>query len=311
MLQVGGSYIGVDIGGTNIRGALVSAGGTILERFRMPTRIEDGRRSFLERLCEGVEALCAYGDSHGTPVISIGVGVPGLIDIDGMVHSSVNLQPVVGMNLRVMLEERFSIPVFCANDANLIAVGEHRFGAGQGLDTMMVLTIGTGLGSGLILEGRLWEGTRGFASEFGHVTVEPDGRLCKCGNNGCLEQYVSATVLMREGGGASPEELAENARSGNSEAIIIFRRMGRYLGIAVAGLLNTLNLDAILIGGGVSACYDLFEPGMMEAVQNRVFPDILKEVVFCRAALGDDAGLMGAAHLSLTRSMEQLECLHS
>ena len=298
MSELAESYIGVDIGGTNLRGAPISAAGEVLHRFRSLSVIHEGRQPFLARLGEGLDSLLTMADSLGLPVRAVGVGVPGLIDRHGMVHSSVNLPPLEGLQLREILEARLQLPVRCANDANLIALGESSYGAGRGLNSLIVITIGTGLGSGLILNGQLWEGSRGFAAEFGHVTVEPDGHPCPCGNRGCLEQYVSATALTRTGGGLPADELALLARDGNLAARQLFEQVGRYLGIALAGLLNTLNLDGIVIGGGVAASYDLLVPSLLQELHQRTFRQIMHDVVIRRASLGDDAGLLGAAQLA-------------
>lgn len=291
-------YIGIDIGGTNLRGALVGDGGEVLHRFRLASAIVEGQQAFLERLVAGIDDLRSRAATDGLQLAGVGVGVPGLIDSDGLVHSSVNMRPLEGLNLRRTLQRLLDVPVWCANDANLIALGEHRYGGGKGLSSLAVITIGTGLGSGLILNDNLWEGARGFAAEFGHVTVEPDGRRCACGNLGCLEQYVSASALIRDGGGVSPEALAEQAHAGNAVALDLFARMGRHLGIALAGLLNTLNLEGVVIGGGVSASFDLFEPMLMHSLRERCFEQIVEGVVVRRALLGDDAGLFGAALLA-------------
>lgn len=294
------NYIGVDIGGTNLRGALVTADGRVIERFRGLSAINQGREPFLSRLQQGIEGLMTASGSLGLPVRAMGVGVPGLIDRCGVLHSSVNMPALEGVALRQILEQRTGLPVRCANDANLIALGEFRYGAGQGLDSLMVVTIGTGLGSGLILDRQLWEGSQGFAAEFGHLTVEPEGHPCPCGNHGCLEQYVSATALRRLGGGVAADEQARLAREGNRAAQQLFEQMGYYLGIALAGLLNTLNLGGVVIGGGVAASYDLLEPTLMRVLQERTFPQILTGVQVRKAVLGDDAGLLGAALLAET-----------
>lgn len=291
------SFIGVDIGGTNLRGALVSAGGEILQRFRMLSVIHEGREPFLSRLQLGLEGLMATAASLGLSVGGVGVGVPGLIDRQGVVHSSVNMPALEGLGLREQLESQLKLPVRCANDANLIALGEAHYGVGLGLDSMLVVTIGTGLGSGLLLNRRLWEGSNGFAAEFGHVTVEPEGFSCPCGNRGCLEQYVSATALRRLSGGLEAAELAQLARDGDHDAQQLFRQLGRHLGIAVAGLLNVLNLDGIVIGGGVSASFDLFQVPLEDELRQRTFAQILAGVSVRQAVLGDDAGLLGAALL--------------
>lgn len=298
MSERAGSFIGVDVGGTNLRGALIGADGRFVRRFRVLSEVSKGRDSFLERLCHEVRHLQETAVLEGTPVRAVGVGVPGLIDRQGVVRSSVNMPPLEGLALRDCLERQLGLPVCCANDANLIALGESRYGAGRGLDSAMVVTIGTGVGSGLILNGHLWEGSAGFAAEFGHITVEPAGHPCPCGNRGCLEQYVSATALSRLGGGQTPEKLAALARGGDEAARNLFVQAGTNLGIALAGLLNTLNLDGIVIGGGVSASYDLLEPALQTTLQQRTFPQILHGVQLCKASLGDDAGLLGAALLA-------------
>ncbi len=298
MSERASSLIGIDVGGTNLRGALIGADGEIMRRFRVLSDIHKGRESFLERLVDEVRRLQNTAASLGAPIQAVGVGVPGLIDRQGWVHSSVNMPALEGIALRDCLEQRLELPVRCANDANLIALGEFRYGSGRGFNSVLVVTLGTGVGSGLILNGQLWEGTAGFAAEFGHTTVNPDGHPCPCGNCGCLEQYVSATALSRFGGGRAPELLASLARGGDEGVRQLFQQAGIYLGIALAGLLNTLNLDGIVIGGGVSASYDLLEPALTATLHQRTFPQILRGVQIRRASLGDDAGLLGAALLA-------------
>ena len=295
------SFIGIDIGGTNLRGALIDREGVISSRFRFPSLVSEGREPFLVRLCSGIAGLMEKAAMAGVPVMGIGIGVPGLIGFDGIIHSSLNLAPLEGLNLAATIEQRLNLPAHCGNDANLIALGEHRFGAGQGLDSFMVITVGTGLGSGLVLDGKLWEGSKGYAAEFGHITVEPDGFLCPCGNRGCLEQYASAQALFRESGGLSPEELDRRAREDDPESIRILNRMASYLGIALASLLNTLNLQGVFIGGGVSACYDIIEPVIIKTVRSRTFSLVSESVIIRKTALGDDAGLLGAALNAMCR----------
>lgn len=301
-------YIGVDIGGTNLRGALVSHDGVILERFKLKSAIHEGVDAFLRRLCDEVGYLLGAATSLQLQIKGVGVGVPGLIGADGMVHSSVNLSALEGKNLAQLMSQQLGVPVASANDANLIALGEAVSGAGQGMRSLVVVTIGTGLGSGLILDGRLWTGSGGFAAEFGHLTVDPEGLPCPCGNRGCLEQYVSAAALSRFGQGRSPEELARRAWSGDPEATTAFETLGYWLGTALAGLLNTLNLDGIVVGGGVSGGFELFAPALQRTLQQRTFRQIVRQVVVSKAALGDDAGLIGAARLAAGRTGNENFC---
>jgi glucokinase len=208
---------------------------------------------------------------------------------------------------------RIGLPTVCGNDANVIALGEQRFGAGRGVSSCVVVTIGTGLGSGLILDGRLWTGHGGFAAEFGHITVQPEGYPCPCGNRGCLERYVSAGALVRFAGermtetaaeSLSAEEVAELARTGDVKALSAFERLGYWLGIGLASLANTLNIQAVIIGGGVSASFDLLLPALRETIQQRCFPQIYAGLVIEKALLGDDGGLVGGAALAADKMTE-------
>ena len=302
------STIGIDIGGTNLRMALINEAGEVTSRCRMPSLIAEGREAFCGRMLQGISELRAEAASRNSKVVGIGVGVPGLVGSNGLIHSSVNMRPLDSFNLAAFLHEKTGIPAECANDANVIALGEQLYGAGRGKSTFIVITIGTGLGSGLILEGKLWKGAGGYAAEFGHVTVDPEGAFCPCGNQGCLERYVSAEALARSMALLSPdsercrpygaEEVALMARSGNAAAQDAFVQMGRWLGIALASLSNTLNLEAVIIGGGVSASLDLFEPALRIELARRCFPEIYSGLDLFKVALGDDAGLLGAAALA-------------
>jgi glucokinase len=307
-MQAGKCLVGVDIGGTNLRMALITYEGVILSRHRVSSAIAEGREPFCARLLSGIDELCQDACSRSFDVTGIGVGIPGLVGSNGLIHSSVNMRPLDGFNLAAFLKSRTGINVVSENDANAIAVGEQLFGAGRGISSFMAVTIGTGLGSGLVLDGRLWTGKGGFASEFGHVTVDPLGLPCPCGNKGCLEQYVSAGALnyhivnaypelAEEYGKIGAEELASMARAGDVTASYAFRRMGMWFGTALSSLLNLLNLDAVIVGGGVGASLDLMEPAISKELSSRCFPEIANGVCVLKGELGDDAGLLGAAAL--------------
>jgi glucokinase len=302
-------FIGIDVGGTNLRCALVDRNGSIMERRRCASRIEEGRDAFCERLLSEISVLKDAAGLRRVLVEAIGIGIPGLIGRDGMVHSSVNMRPLNGFSLAAFVEGRTGLPTICGNDANVIALGEQRFGAGREFSSCMVVTIGTGLGSGLILDGKLWTGRGGFAAEFGHITVDPEGYPCPCGNRGCLEQYVSAGALVRFARECMPEKaaellcaekVAELARKGDSAALAAFDQLGYWLGIGLASLINTLNIQAVIIGGGVSASFDLLLPALRRNIQQRCFPEIYEGLVIEKALLGDDAGLIGGAALAET-----------
>jgi glucokinase len=309
------AYIGIDVGGTNLRFALVTPDGTILRRERQPTDIDHGRESFLVRLRTGIELLKDDAARLHKKLLAVGAGVPGLISNDGFVHASVNLSPIEGLNLRDLIAEWSGVPAVVVNDANAIAFGEKEFGSGAGFDSLLVLTIGTGVGSGLILNGRLWTGIDGIASEFGHATVEPKGKLCPCGNRGCLEQYASATaiaaaarVAVENGAETSlsllaledvtAETIAIAALEGDTLACSVYDDAGRYLGIAAALVANMLNIEAILLSGGVAASFSLLAEPMKLEILGRAFPIPAQRMQIIKGVLGDDAGLLGSAALA-------------
>ncbi|NVN90643.1 MAG: ROK family protein [Desulfuromonadales bacterium] len=304
--------IGIDIGGTNLRFALVDASGRIRHRIRTVSQIGQGRDAFCRRLLDGITEIKAASDDCCATVIGVGAGVPGLVDKEGVIRSSVNMRPLDGFNLSAYLEQQTGLPSACCNDATLIARGEHVFGAARGLDSFIVITIGTGLGSGLVLNRQLWGGAGGFAAEFGHVTVEPEGLPCPCGNRGCLEQYVSAGAVVRfllnrlnreqldtPSSPMDARQIALLARQGHVSALAAFADAGRYLGIALASLTNTLNLQAAVLCGGVSASLDLMQPALQHEIATRCFPQIAADFSIISGTLGDDAGILGAAAMML------------
>lgn len=304
--------IGIDLGGTNLRGALIDEGGYIHARETHPTDIAAGRDDFLQRLGVLISTLRSRAAAAGTEVTAIGIGVPGLISSSGVVLSSVNLRPLDGFDLRRYLLESTGVAVRVANDANAWGWGEARFGAGRGFRSFLVVTIGTGVGSGLVLDGKLWSGAGGLAAEFGHVTVEPQGRPCPCGNRGCLEQYVAAPALVRSArelvttealpyaaGDTTAEILAKDARGGDRHAAELFASAGRYLGQAVAAAVNLLQLEAVVIGGGVGASLDLFREELEEELVARSFVARRSRVAVVPAGEPENAGLLGAADLAL------------
>ena len=294
--------IGVDVGGTNLRCAIVSRGGAVLQRESQPTEVGSGSASFLLRLLLALGRLQAEAKAQGQRVAAIGLGMPGLMSNEGVLRCSVNLLPLVGLNVAAAVSSGIGLPVVVLNDANASALGEQHFGAGKPYRSFLNVTIGTGVGAGLILDGRLWTGIDGSAGEFGHITVEPSGRLCGCGNRGCLEQYASATAIAalaaRQAAGQGKSDaasVAARALRGDTQAAAIFEQAGRYLGIAAAGVVNLLNLEAIILGGGVAESFALLAVPMRKEVMARTFAIPGARVRVVKGELGDDAGVQGAA----------------
>jgi glucokinase len=308
--------IGIDMGGTNIRLAFIDEGGVVVSARRYGTFAQEGKDAVISRLSSAASELIAEGGALGT-VIGIGIGAPGLIE-KGVVHFSPNLPGWKEVPLQRLLEEALGLPVVLENDANAVAYGEKSLGAGKGFDSLVCITLGTGVGGGIILDGKIWRGAFGMAGEVGHMVVEPEGERCSCGNRGCLETYASATGIIRMAreavrrGDASWEtvnlttEVLEGfARNGDKAAIHLFSEAGRYLGIGVASLLHMLNPEAVIIGGGVSRAWDLFSPSMMDEINRRCFREIVERTRIMPASLGDNAGILGAARLAFEKNRDE------
>lgn len=305
--------VGIDMGGTNIRLALVSDDGTIIGSARYKTSAQEGKDPVISRLSSAASQIISEGRNHGT-MIGVGIGAPGLIE-NGVVRCSPNLPGWNDVPLQRILGEALSLPVILENDANAVAYGEKSMGAGKGLNSLICITLGTGVGGGLILGGKIWRGAFGMAGEVGHMIVEPEGNKCSCGNRGCLETYASATGIVRmakeavdngeagwDVGTLTTEVIDEAARRGDKIALRIFSEAGRYLGIGVASLLHILNPEAVVIGGGVVKAWELFYPSMAEEINRRCFREIKERTRIIPAFLGDNAGMLGAARLAFEQS---------
>ncbi len=304
--------IGMDLGGTNLRVASVGAGGEIGELYREQTLAREGPEPVIERIIAAIGCVSARVAGSGGTVRGVVLGAPGIISSrDGTVVASPNLPGWRDVPLRDRVAAAVGLPVLLENDANAAAYGEYWRGAGEGCASMVLLTLGTGVGGGLVLGGELWRGADGMAGEVGHITVEPGGRTCRCGNAGCLETYASATGIVdsyRELSGTdeavTAEEVHGRAHEGDANARQAYRAAGRSLGLAFAALVNLLNPECIVIGGGVLPAWDLFMPTAEHEMRRRAFAAPASRVRIAPAALGDLAGVTGAAGL-LWRQLAQ------
>lgn len=310
--------IGVDVGGTNLRVAAIDSTGQIFEKIGLATEVKAGRTVVLEEMVGSVDSVRRKHEATAR-LVGIGFGVPGLIYMDeGKIRESPNLPGWDNYPLRDELEQKLGTSVFLENDANAAALGEKWVGLGRELDSLAMLTLGTGVGGGIVINGRVWHGTLGMAGELGHITVKPDGPRCGCGNFGCLETMASATAVVRmaneaieQGRGAGLAEalrageritsklVYEKAVGGNAAAREIFDTVGISLGIALAGLVNTFNFPLYVITGGVVAAWDLFAPAMIAEVERRSFVYRVGHTRIEPSKLGEEAGLYGAAYLPL------------
>jgi glucokinase len=327
-----GFAIGVDLGGTNLRVAVVSERGEMLEKVVASTKALRVSDRVLDVMCDNIRGLSKKFSATG-PLRGIGIGIPGILDLRaGVLRRSPNLPGWEDCPVRDQIERRLGTSVVLDNDANAAAMGEFWLGAGRGFESMFMFTQGTGVGGGIILNGRVWHGMIGMAGEPGHMTVEPDGPPCGCGNRGCLEQFAGATAIMRmareaAASGAAPglarameanpqfgaEDLHQLALAGDPDANEIFHRAGRALGVAAANFINALNLPVYVFGGGVAGAWDVVAPHVIAEVKKRsfVFNAVAKAecearatVITC-AVLGSDAGLHGAARLAMLNAQER------
>ena len=327
--------IGVDLGGTNLRISAYRENstftGTITDSIGLPTRVAAGPEAVVEDMSGAIQSLL---DKHGRGghFAGVGLGTPGPLELpEGIMRNPPNLPGFDGFALREAVAQRVGVPVVIESDANLAALAEFRLGSGKtyGVRSLCMLTLGTGVGNGIILDGKIWDGNNGMAGEAGHNTVIPDGEACPCGSRGCLELYASATGVQRmaeasralhhgpeEPGEESPmltaRHIAGFALAGDEYALTVFARVGTALGIGIGALVNTLNLPLYVVGGGVSAAWELFAPRMMEELSMRSYVYRLtapneeesrlrspRKTHVVRAELGSDAGILGACLLPL------------
>ncbi len=335
--------IGVDLGGTNLRIAAIDEQGRLLEKVTTGTQVKLGRDAVIGEMTAAIQDVSAKF-SGGSTLIGVGIGVPGIIDKrTGMLRESPNLPGWNDYPVRAEVEKRLHTTVILENDANVAALGEAWLGAAKDADSSCTIPLGTGVGGGIVLDGKVWTGMSGMAGEIGHVTVDPTGPKCNCGNNGCAERYASATAIVsmareaiatgtapglaRIAGSADVEFSAKAiqnlALQGDKAAQAIFDKVGWALGILIADLVNVLNLDMYVIGGGVAAAWASFAPTMFDELAKRSFvyaataPERAlgahdgasadlhatkgsKRTIITRALLGSDAGLYGAARLPIS-----------
>ena len=298
---------GVDVGGTTVKIGLFSGDGKLEEKYEIATDKSDQGAHIIEHIAAKLDEIIAEKSYGILDCMGVGIGLPGPVD-RGMILGCVNL----GWGIFSIVEE-FSkafhnVPVYAGNDANTAALGEYVAGAGKGMKNMMMVTLGTGVGGGIIIDGRILEGANGGAGEIGHIPVNPQEQdICGCGKKGCLEQYASATGIVRiaeklrkENGntalsaGCTAKQVFDYAKEGDELAMQAVEELGRYLGLALASCACVLNPEGIVIGGGVSRAGKILLDVTEKNFQTYVFKPC-RNVKFCLAELGNDAGIYGAA----------------
>ena len=302
------NVLAADIGGTNIRLAIVDPLGQIILESRLQAELSQLSAStqavaethVIHVLCENIKP---FAQEYG--IDRLGIGFPGFFrNQTGLLASSPNLPLLQDFALGERLADALNISVSVENDALCAAIGEHKYGAGQGRNNLLHITLGTGVGSGLILNGKPYSGEHGMAMEFGHLCIEHrNGRLCSCGNYGCVEAYASATAIVKRfsekcGGQHDAREVFDLARQCNQCAETIMHEAGQYLGMAVAEAVKLLDVTTITISGGLSGAWELLYPALKQELDTNLIPPLKGKVEVLRSRLDDQAGLLGAAAIA-------------
>ncbi|MFH1458519.1 MAG: ROK family protein [Candidatus Omnitrophota bacterium] len=295
--------IGIDLGGTNLKIALLDSNCRILKKEVVSTRRFAEKASLIQALCDSVNRTIGKNHLTRKEIVGVGLGLPGPIDHRlGLVHYFPNIPGWKEVNLRSILKKKLKLPIFLDNDANVMALAEYALGAGRSFKNILCLTLGTGVGGGLVIQGKLYRGKDNAAGEFGHLPINEKGPSCNCGGQACLESYIGNNRILAEARrvfhrAISLEELSALAKKGNKRAKAIWLRVAERLGVALAGMANLLNLDAVIIGGGVAGAGTFFFQKIRDTIKKRAMSVQAKRMKVLTAKLGSDAGMVGAALL--------------
>jgi glucokinase len=294
--------IGVDLGGTNLRAAAFNEQGILLDQTSGQTDLSAGPEAVVDDIVASITEMRENHRDH--ELLGVGVGVPGFIRLkEGIIVGSNNLSTLDGYPIRDAIGKKLGISVILENDANAAALGECWLGAGKDVDDLVLFTLGTGVGGGIISGGRVIHGMLGMAGELGHITVYPDGNPCGCGNRGCLEKHASATAiaalgeLIQLGRNVTAADVHKLALAGDRRAQQVFESVGEALGIAIASMVNIFNFPLYLLSGGPLPAWDFFAPAMMKEIERRSYSYRHSNTRVEKAVLGNLAGLYGAAYL--------------
>jgi glucokinase len=300
-------FVGLDIGGSFLKGAIVNPSGKVEERVHEPIA-KDSIDTLIAQLERATRSLAGSAGAR-----AVGVGIPGIVEQEtARVRNAPNVPVLNGFSLAQDLHRRTGLETFLENDANAAALAEAWRGAGRDSKDQLFVSLGTGIGAGIILGGRIWAGKSGYAGEIGHIQVDPQGVQCGCGARGCLEtiagiwgwvRRAAEALQTREsslrGQALDPEAIVDAARSGDAVALEVVDGTARALGVGIGACLNLLNLDRVVLGGGVAAAGDFLLERVTNEVRARCFPQVFADASFRLAELGGDAGVVGAARVAM------------
>lgn len=312
--------IGIDLGGTYTKLALVDKKGKLFYRAILSTANYEGKEALIDAIAYEVDIILKKARLTAKDLLGVGVGVPGLVDFkQGFIYYLTNVPGWKNVSLKKILKKKLKAPVLIDNDVNLMALGEYRFGAGRGARDLVCITLGTGVGGGIIIDGELYRGASFAAGEIGHMPLKEDGLSCNCGSFGCLERYVGNRFIVDEIKGkirtgkysaikklvkddlslVTPEVISYAAKRNDKLAIDFWKEIGRRIGITLSGVINLLNPEKIIIGGGLANAGQVLFKSIRDTVDKRALPISKKTVKIIKAKLGADAGIVGAAALFL------------
>lgn len=295
--------ISIDLGGTNLKSALLTTGYQIKDRDLLSTRRFNRKEDLTCGILHSINYLREKNNIKKSLILGVGLGLPGPVDAKrGIVHFFPNIPGWKEVCFKRILSQRLDLPVFLDNDAKLMALAEYKLGAAKGFKNSLCLTLGTGVGGGLILDGKLYRGANNASGEIGHLPIDEEGPQCNCGGSACLEAFIGNANIMREGRIAfgcdiSLEELGVMAKNGNKKARDIWLKVGGRLGVALTAAVNLLNLDAVIIGGGIANVGRILFDTVKRTVTQRAMTVQAANVRILKAKLGNNAGLIGAAVL--------------
>jgi len=299
-----GFKIGIDLGATRIKIGLVNQKGRVIYRREVDTPFNAKQARLVASLVINIGDIIKEAGIKRSQILGVGIGVPGPVDSRrGIVRYFPNIKGWEGVPLKSILQRRLGLKVSLDNDVNAMALAEYRFGAGRGAANLICLTLGTGVGGGIIINGESYRGSTMCAGERGHIPINEKGPRCNCGGIGCLERYIGNRYILYRtrrifGKGITLKRLDSLARRGNGKALRIWKDVGRKLGAALTGVVNLLNPDVIIIGGGVSKAGELVLRPLKKEIKARAMKDQASHVKVVRAKLGDNAGIIGASLLA-------------
>ncbi|HUW58176.1 MAG TPA: ROK family protein [Planctomycetota bacterium] len=315
--------VGIDLGGTNINVGVTDDVGKVITKHAVPLGRPKTRHDVLDAIYRAAEETLSRAGMEADAVRAIGIATPGVLDIEnGVVVKASNLPDWENVALRDLVRKRFGVPTVLENDANAAAWGEYWAGAGKEVASMVMLTLGTGIGGGIVIDGKLWHGFRDSAAEIGHVTIDYDGRKCACGNIGCLEAYASAASTVRRfieavrsGKSSNLERMVQERPEGVTSKMIyeealkgdglcrkIMEETGFYLGVGIVSVLHFLNPEMVVLTGGLTGAGSMLMDPVKRVVSERALPRFREDLQIVFARLGEDAGFIGAAGCALSGS---------